>query len=124
MAKTQAPAIGFKPQEEEAATTSAMVTMVEQGGKYTLHIQLPLDFNALRVKEAQKGEEAPNSAYQYFQARLDSPKGMRVLGNVFIPLRLLQDATIAAAKQRWKDAQAKAKADRAKVASKDHAKLG
>ena len=121
----QAPAIGFKPEEAESSeTTIAMASMVESGGKYVLHVQIPVNFDALRVKEASKGEPAPASAYSFFAARVDNPKGVRVQGNVFIPLRLLHDATIVAAKQRWKESRAKAQEERAQVVAKERVKLG
>lgn len=123
--KTQAPAVGFKLDEAEGSeTTIAMATLVESGGKYVMHVQIPVNFDSLRVKEQVKGEAPVTSAYAFFAARVDKPKGVRVQGNVFIPLRLLHDATITAAKQRWKEAQAKAKQQRAAVVEEDHVKLG
>lgn len=113
------------PEEAEVSVAGATATLVKGAdGRRVLHVQVPLDFGALRCRVAAKGEKAPSSAYLPFQARLDTPKGVRVGGNIHVPFALLHAATIANAVENWRAAQAKAKAQREKAAEEDREKLG
>jgi hypothetical protein len=113
------------PEEAEVSVAGATATLVKSAdGRKILHVQVPLEFAALRCRVAAKGEKAPTSAYLPFQARLDVPKGVRVGGNIHVPFALLHAATIANAVENWKAAQVKAKAQREKAAEEDREKLG
>lgn len=112
---TEAPQTDFRDDvEPEAVTVAGAVATIttDASGRKILHVQVPLDFGALRCKVAAAGEDAPTSAYLPFQARLDAPKGVRVGGNVHVPLRLLHAPTVERAVANWRAAKAKVKAER------------
>jgi hypothetical protein len=113
----------FRTDAEQATTAgAATATLTKTGdGRYVMHVQIPIDLNpattSLRCRVAAKGDKAPTDAYLPVQARVETPKGIRIGANVFIPLRLLHEPTVAKAVANWREAQDRVKAERETVAS-------
>lgn len=112
----------FRTDAEQATASAATATLTKTGdGRYVMHVQIPIDLNPattqLRCRVAAKGDKAPTDAYLPVQARVETPKGIRIGANVFIPLRLLHEPTVARAVANWREAQDRVKAERETVAS-------
>lgn len=107
----------FRADAEQATASAATATLTKTGdGRYVMHVAIPIDLNPattqLRCRVAAKGDKAPTDAYLPVQARVEAPKGIRIGANVFIPLRLLHEPTVAKAVANWREAQERVKAER------------